>query len=380
MSKEPTLIHERIDDIPLLIGLAQKLRLAEIMDKHLGNHGNHEGLSNGTLAIVWIAYILSEQNHKKVQVQEWSIAHKHTLEILLNQPIRDVEFSDDRLGIVLRRLSDQKTWEELQSDLWKNTAAVYEIEEVKSVRLDTTTVSGYHEKVEEGIMQNGHSKNHRPDLPQIKLMAACAEPSGHLLGCNVLPGNKGDEPLYVPMIERMQKMLGRNGLLYAGDSKMAAIETRAKIVGHQDYYLMPLPMIGETAQEIENWIGAVVDGTQEAQMIWRDKELLGGGYEFSRELSYILEEEIHWIERVQIVRSYAFAQPQIDHLEKRLAKAKQELQNLTPAPGRGKRQYKEETSLQEAVSAILEKYKVVDLLSATWDRQEITQTDRKSVV
>ena len=36
MAEEYDLIHERVDDIPLLIGLAQKLRLPEIMDKHLG--------------------------------------------------------------------------------------------------------------------------------------------------------------------------------------------------------------------------------------------------------------------------------------------------------------------------------------------------------
>jgi len=43
MAKKLSLIHERVDDIPLLIGLAQRLCLTEILDRHLGNHGNHQG-------------------------------------------------------------------------------------------------------------------------------------------------------------------------------------------------------------------------------------------------------------------------------------------------------------------------------------------------
>jgi transposase len=74
MAEELTLTHERVDDIPLLIGLAQKLHLPEVLDRHLGNHGNHQGLSNGWLATVWLAYILSESDHRKSSVEEWAWA------------------------------------------------------------------------------------------------------------------------------------------------------------------------------------------------------------------------------------------------------------------------------------------------------------------
>ncbi len=58
MTPAVTLIHERVDDIPLLIGLAHRLKLPEVLDRHLGAHPLHQGLSNGTLATVWIAFIL----------------------------------------------------------------------------------------------------------------------------------------------------------------------------------------------------------------------------------------------------------------------------------------------------------------------------------
>ena len=374
MAEELNLTHERIDDIPLLIGLSQKLRLAEVLDKHIGNHGHHQGLSNGTLAMVWLAYILSEQNHKKSLVQEWADAHHHMLEQLLGQPIRNVEFSDDRLGIVLHRLSDSESWHDTQADLWCNRVEVYAIEP-KSVRFDTTTASGYHEETEDGVMQKGHSKNHRPDLAQVKLMAACVEPSGQLVASEAVAGQKADPPLYLPIIKRVRNMLGQRGLLYSGDSQMAAIATRADITAHEDYYLMPLPMLGETAQQSESWIAAVVDGPEIAHLIWRDKKLLAAGYEFSRPQTYSLDgQEIQWTERVQVVRSFAFAKPQIEHLEQRLTKAQQAIVALTPAPGRGKRQYRDETKLQEAVTELLAQYKVTGLLSVSWQRQETTTT------
>ena len=91
MTKNIDLIHERVDDIPLLIGVAQRLNLPAVLDRHLGNHGHHQGLSNGWLTTVWLAYILSEADHRKSSVADWAQRHQHTLERLIQQPIRDAK-------------------------------------------------------------------------------------------------------------------------------------------------------------------------------------------------------------------------------------------------------------------------------------------------
>ena len=379
MAEKYNLIHERVDDIPLLIGLAQRLRLPEIIDKQIGNHGHHQGLSNGHLTIVWLAYILSEGDHRKYSVEDWAKKHQNTLEQLLSQPIREVEFNDDRLEIVLRRLSQAKAWEAMEVDLWSSTVAVYKIE-MSGVRLDSTTTYGYHRPTEDGLMQYGYSKDHRPDLPQLKLMAAGAEPSGHLLCSEVLAGHKADDPLYLPMLRRVRQTVSKSGsgsgLLYVGDSKMAAVETRADIVAHGDYYLMPLPLTGETGMQMETWIDAVVDGEQTVDLIWDQGRLLGGGYEFERcqmascQMASVAAEQVKWTERVEVIRSSSRAEGQIKQLEQRLSKAEAQLQSLTPPPGRGKRQYREESILQAAVAQLLEDYKVAGLLHVTWQRQE----------
>ena len=153
--------HERVDDIPLIIGLAHKLHLAEVLDHHMGTHRLQRGLHNGQLAVGWLAYILSQADHRKSAVRDWANGIPRTLEQLLGHPIREVEFSDDRLGGVLSRLSDDATWDAIERDLWTATVTVYELE-LTGIRLDSTTSYGYHRVVDEGVMPRGQSKAHRP--------------------------------------------------------------------------------------------------------------------------------------------------------------------------------------------------------------------------
>jgi transposase len=83
-----SLTHERVDDIPLLLGFMQHLNFPILLERHLGSHHLHRGLSNGWLATVWLAFLLSQSNHRKVSVQDWARHHPHALETLVGQPLR----------------------------------------------------------------------------------------------------------------------------------------------------------------------------------------------------------------------------------------------------------------------------------------------------
>ena len=146
-----SLTHERVDDIPLLLGFMQELNFPDLLERHLGSHHLHKGLSNGWLATVWLAFLLSQSNHRKVSVQDWTQNHVHTLETLIGQCLRPIEFGDDRLSIILRRLHDAD-WSALEADLWQATCEVYEIS-YQCIRLDATTSFGYHTITPDGLMQ-----------------------------------------------------------------------------------------------------------------------------------------------------------------------------------------------------------------------------------
>src|SRR3954447_23630391 len=95
------LTHERVDDVPLLLGFLIKLDLPEILDRHFPAHPLHQGLSNGWLITVWIAYILSHADHRKSPVQVCTEELQHPLETLTGQTLRPVDFNDDRLTLLL---------------------------------------------------------------------------------------------------------------------------------------------------------------------------------------------------------------------------------------------------------------------------------------
>lgn len=379
MGERISVYQERIDDVPLIIGMAQQLQMVERLDTHLGTHGLQQGLNNGQLAVGWLAYILWQADHRKSAVQDWANSLPYTLQQLLGQPLRAVDFSDDRLGGVLRRLSDDTAWAAIEQDVWRATVNVYELP-LTGVRLDATSSYGYHQVRDDGLMQYGHSKDHRTDRPQLKLMAAAAEPSGQLIASDVQGGQRADDPLYTPLIARVRQVLGRSGVLYAGDCKMAALSTRADIVAHQDFYLLPLPLTGETAQQFSSWVNAAVEGEQPATLIWEADQLLGAGYEFERPQQALWCERagaahtVQWSERVQVFRSRVLAAHQQARLDKQLSAACAALLALTPAPARGKRQIRDEATLQDAITQVLARYDVQGLLNVEWQRQQTTVT------
>jgi transposase len=107
------------------------------------------------------------------------------------------------------------------------------------------------------LLQFGHSKDHRPDLPQVKVMLASLDPVGLPLVTQVLSGERADDPLYMPAIAEVRQGLGRRGLLYIGDSKLGALDTRAFVQAGGDYYLCPLGLVQVPADVLDSYLAPV---------------------------------------------------------------------------------------------------------------------------
>ncbi len=69
--KEWQILSERVDDIPRLIGMMIRMGLPRILDRHTPTHWNQRALSWGWTTTIWLAYILSEGDHRKVVVREY---------------------------------------------------------------------------------------------------------------------------------------------------------------------------------------------------------------------------------------------------------------------------------------------------------------------
>jgi transposase len=208
-------------------------------------------------------------------------------------------------------------------------------------------------------------------------MAAAAEPSGLFLAGDVPPGQAADDPLDLPLYRRVRTLLGQTGLLYAGDCKMAALETRAEIAANGDFYLTRLPLTGEVAAQFPGWVEAALTGAAVAKVvpIRRQEELLGRGYEFERSQTAVVEQtEQSWTERVQIIRSEALAESQTKALERRLENAEAAVRGLTPPPGPGRSQFTTGWELERAIAVVLAEQDVVGLLEVSFERQETSRT------
>lgn len=97
-----TITSERIDDVPALIYWLLEMHVDKIIDAILGPpHGNRQGLSYGQLAVVFIAYVLSECNHFLSPVRDWVLERRECLTQALGESIRDTDFTDDRLEALL---------------------------------------------------------------------------------------------------------------------------------------------------------------------------------------------------------------------------------------------------------------------------------------
>jgi transposase len=256
MHELPNIITERVDDIPLLIAQMQRMGLPTLLDTHFPTHGNWLGLSVGWVSTIWLSSILSRGDHRMVHVEPWVAKRLWTLRGTTGQHVQRVDFTDDRLESVLRRLSDDTRWAAFEAALNQYTVRVYDLSTAR-VHVDSTSASGYATVNEGGLFQFGHSKDARPDLPQVKVMQAVLDPLGMPLATDVVSGERADDPLYIPCIARVQASLGRHGLLYVGDCKLASRDTRARIAAAGDFYLCPLPQVHLDEGEFDAALEAV---------------------------------------------------------------------------------------------------------------------------
>jgi transposase len=367
------IITERVDDVALLIGQMIKMGLPEVLDRHIPHHWTQRGLSWGWTAVIWLAYIVTEGDHRKVSVETYLKGMHHTLSRLTAQVIEPLDFSDDRLSHLLKHLSKPAYWHQIEHDLNARSIEVYPLPQ-DVIRCDATTVSGDHEVTTGGLVQFGHSTDD-PTRPQIKVMIGSLDPVGMPLATDVVSGERADDGLYLPIIERIRTGVQTTGLLFVGDCKMSALDTRAYLARHQDCYLSPLPLTGATAEAMEAWITTGVRKGEAGELarIWRTNDrghevLAAEGYEFERTCG-APDGDVAWRERVLVVRSPLHANQQSAGLEKRLHHAETALTALTPPRGRGKRQITDEATLVAAIDRVLKDQRVDGLLRVAWEKQ-----------
>jgi transposase len=359
MNEILTVINERVDDMPLLQAQVQRMGLPSLLDEHFPSHGNWQGLSLGWVAGIWLTHILSAGDHRLPHVEPWVQTRLWTLRSSTGQPVQALDGTADRLEAVLLAWSDDARWEACESALNRQVLRVYAVHPER-VHVESTSASGDWTVTEEGLFQFGHRKDHRPDLPQVKVMQAVLDPLGMPLATAVVSGACADDPWYIPAMRRVQESLGRGGLLDVGDWKMAARETRAFLQTCGDFSLCPLPAVQLAPDEVETALHPVWTGQQPLTPVSREQEhglpeLIAEGYARLEPLTVVVEGQPRtWTERRLVVRSRRQAHAAETALRARLAQAAAAIQGLNSG-GRGKQRFPEVDALRQAADARVER-------------------------
>ena len=156
-----TEVHsERVDDIPLLGGLLDKMHLQPIIDSSIHPHGNHRGLSVGWLLKLWLIHILSAQSHCLNLVRDWVKSMPETLARLTGQPLSELDCTDDRLADGLRYLSVDADWQRIEQQVGQHLIRVYDLPTTR-VRLDSTTATVGHDPEQHTLFQGARPRRAR---------------------------------------------------------------------------------------------------------------------------------------------------------------------------------------------------------------------------
>jgi transposase len=362
---------ERIDDIPLLMRWLLDMHIDQIVDNVLATpHGNRQGLSYGQLAVVFVAYILSQCNHFLSPVRDWVTKHQHVLTQALGCPIRDTDFTDERLQDLLDALGEDAVGERLEEQLGQHLIRAYALP-TDTARIDTTTVSVYHQPDSGTLIDYGQSKDHRPDLRQFKEVLSTLDPVGIPLCSATVAGHCADDPLYLPVWRRMVKVIGRADFLVVGDCKLASLANRAQIQAGGGFYLAPLPMTGDTPDDLRQWVLSPPTPPQLLNLP-EFADPVGQGFEVLVSQSWLplnAATALTWTERAMVVRSDKLARRQQHGLMERLQRAEQALSKIKAGTKA------DLVQLTAQSQALLDRHKVAAYLNVTWTAHT-TQTKR----
>lgn len=366
----PAKLHiesERVDDLPIILEFTKQMGVPEAIDQVLTDvHGNRTGLSYGQLTWGLIGAIGTRGDHRLNHVEAWSVEHRHTLEAAMGVEVGDKDFTDDRLADLLGVLGDPEghVGQAIEDLVGQRMVRAYRLP-TDTGRADTTSVSVYHDRdAADGLLAFGKSKDHRPDLRQFVEALGTLDPAGVPLVTGTLPGNHADDPIYWPLWQRMERIIGHPDWLFVGDSKLHSAENLARIHQAHGWFLTPLPMKGTVPEEFTVWLKQAPRRPTPIRLPDANGQLriVGHGFEVERVVTWTdpdTGEVVKIPERVFLVCRTSFKQQQIQALRRRLERAEAALK------AKHGQRAKDPAAFEAEVHAILEQHGVADFLSVT---------------
>ena len=376
----PVILIEHIGSIPLILNTLQKTGFIDLVNEAFPAHKNWEGLPIGETVAIWICYLLTRNDHRMCKVEGWIRSRGQIFRVFFKKPIFKKYFTDDRLARILDKFSVSEDWNAFEMRFNESFIRVYGIE-MDRIRIDMTTANSGGIVTKDGIIQFGKT-NDDPDRPQIKIALATLDPLGIPLTVNVVPGNSADDPLYVPIIQRIFTYTAKKGLLFLGDCKMGAILTRGFVAMNEAYYVCPLSEVSHSSEATSKAKQSFSESNGSFMPVFREyengeikciaegfEETIGRSAEFDGKI-------ISWSERLVYAKSFVHEKKELAKLDSGIERAREEILRMNIRK-QGKKVFQNLTEVQEKVDAILKKYDVQEVLSVSIEETSITKPTGK---
>lgn len=363
-----TLEIHRLGPHPIIQHFLEQLAVARILDKHI--HSNRDGvLSHGTAITVLVHNVLLSRD-PLYRLGEWmEPIEPYALGLSIEEKLA---INDDRMGRALEQLAEFGG-RGVFFQLALRAIKLFRLQ-TRRIHFDTTSVTfcgEYSGSVREPRITHGHNKDHRPDLKQLVFGLNVTSDGAVPLLHGVWSGNQSDDTLHRGNVDALRDLLLKNDFIYVADCKLASKENLLHIHSFGGFFVTVLP---RTRKEDSTFRTAL----RRKAARWRHiLTVHNEGAEYAHERYFWTTEGPPQSEegfRILWIKSSAKADQDKQNREKKLSKAKAELQELR---GRlNERELKTGTKIRRAIRKILKAHGCEDFLDVRLSSEIRTKTKR----
>ncbi len=238
-------------DVWLAWTLWRALRLDEVCERLLP--AGREQVPWATMAAVLVLARLCEPSSELHLAEDWY--RRTALEDLLALPAPVV--NDDRCYRALDRLLPHKT--ALEQHLVARLGELFRLD-YDLLLYDVTSTYFEGQARQNPLAQRGHSRDHRPDCPQV-CVALVVTREGLPLGYELFAGNRTDVTTVREIVETMESRYGAAQRIWVMDRGMTSAANLAWLRQTGRRYL-----VGTPKSELRQWAGPLMD-TQDWQVV-----------------------------------------------------------------------------------------------------------------
>ncbi|WP_225742823.1 IS1634 family transposase [Marinilactibacillus sp. Marseille-P9653] len=241
--------------LPISFAMARLAHIQETIDQRVQWREDNTKVSPGFLIESLVAAIMS--THGTIPLvrlqeywrdQDWELLFRHT-------SITPDHLNDDAYGRALDKLADLDL-EQLCMDISVQLLLKHK-EDIQVIHADTTSksVQGVYDQPADDsfVLAHGYSKDHRPDLKQLKIGLGVQQ-KGLPLFAQVFSGNVSDQKWSIQAIQKMSQVFEENGQRapFVLDSSLITKDNLAAMEQKQIQFLSRIPdtfSVTESAKE-----------------------------------------------------------------------------------------------------------------------------------